>query len=287
MPTLRQLKKSIFKRLTDFAIEESEAECESEMIAEHVTGYNTAAQFLHAGDAVKDSVIAAVELILSKRRERLPIQYCLGSAWFMGLELDVCPGVFIPRSDTESVVTTALAQLQRDPSKQHRLAEIGIGSGAISIGILKNAPNVRIEACDMSATAVQVSSSNAVKHNVNDRLLIQLGDWQQLLPSSLDGIVSNPPYIPASEREKLQPEVGWHEPELALFGSDDDGMGFYRALAARAKAHLTEPEGFVVVEVGDGQADNVAQIFVDNRWADVRIVLDMNGLPRTISAIRS
>jgi release factor glutamine methyltransferase len=282
MSTLSEEKKQIVNRLTSVAIEPAEAACEAEIIMQHVLGLTRAEQILHASQTLNEDKLGQIEVIVVERERRVPLQQCLGFAWFMGRTFKVKPGVFIPRTDTETLVETVQEALRPFGSSGITLAEIGVGSGVIAISLLSALPNLKIIGCDLSPIALEVSRENARCHGVIDRLTLIEGDWRQCLPDDLDGIVSNPPYVPLSQRDMLQPEVRDHDPPLALFGSDDDGAGFYRELAGVGRDHLRNGSGFVAVEVGDGQADLVAAEFIRQKWCHPTVYKDVNGLTRVV-----
>ncbi len=282
MSSLAQLKKELAGALRAAGIESLESQREAELIFEHVTGLTPAQQVLKANDPIDDEQWRVIRSILRRRAQRVPLQYCLGSADFMGLKLAVCPGVFIPRTDTESLVEVALELTAGLPAPH--LAEIGCGSGAITIALLKRLADARLTAIDISPAAVAATRQNALAHKVFERMTLVHGPWISCLPDNLDAIVSNPPYIPRSQAGSLDREVGEHEPPEALFGEDDDGLGFYRKLSTIAPGHL-KGGGFVVLEVGDGQAEQVRSIFRDKGWQRISTHADVNGLLRVVSAV--
>lgn len=281
MPSFEEVKAQISAALKAAGIEAREAEVETNWIVEHATGLSLAEQMVRCKDPVADDQLLVIADIVAGRERRVPLQYCMGSAYFMGLRLVVRPGVLIPRSDTETVVQVALSGL--GDLARPKLADIGCGSGAIAIALLKAIPNAQVTAIDISADAVEVTRENALNHKVLDRLTILHGDWPEALPDNLQAIVANPPYVPASEHAKLPPEIGEHEPQQALIGQDDDGLGFYRKLSSAGAKHLAEG-GFVALEIGDTQAEAVAAIFQHERWQAIRLHHDLNGLPRVVSA---
>jgi release factor glutamine methyltransferase len=290
MSSVREAKLRIVHGLTAAGVEQAEAERESVLVIEHVTAFNAAAQILHANEHLSRDQNEQVDEILQKRGRRMPLQYCLGYQWFMGTKFLVQPGVFIPRTDTETLVVVAKDLLTR-VSRLHQpgapaltVGEIGIGSGAISISLLKQMPSLQIVACDVSAQALSVAAANAGRHGVGERLQLLAGDWTVVMPRSLNAIISNPPYIPPCQKQQLQPEVRDYEPEAALFGPGDDGLGFYRAIASCGKSFLADGRGLVAVEVGDGQSEAVRAMFAADAWTDCQVHFDVNGLARVVSA---
>ncbi len=125
---------------------------------------------------------------------------------------------------------------------------------------------------------------NAISNGVANRLRIECGDWRSHLPDDIDILISNPPYIARSQAPGLLPEVGVHEPEEALFGSGEDGLGFYRDFASLVPARFRNGTGTIAVEVGDGQSGSVSQIFASQGWVELTVDLDMSRSPRVVTA---
>jgi release factor glutamine methyltransferase len=281
--SIKLAKQMLLCQLAEIGLENSEAESEANWIIEDITDLSRAQQILEAARLLTVAEASRLEEIMKMRKKRMPLQYCLGYTHFMNTKLTIAPGVFIPRSDTETVVVQALQLLKGNESPQ--LAEIGIGSGAISIALLTELPKANITAIDLSTAAIELSKLNAMQNGVIDRLSLILGNWQDNLPFDLDAIVSNPPYIPRHIRDSLAPEVIDFEPELALFGEDPDGLSFYRSFVKNAPAHL-KTNGQIVLEFGDGQETLLYEAFTETGWRAISIHRDMNGLPRVITATR-
>lgn len=279
--SIKLAKQKLLCQLAELGLENSEAESEANWIIEDITDLSRAEQILEECRLLTDVEAARLDEIVAMRKKRMPLQYCLGYTHFMNTKLTVAPGVFIPRSDTETVVVQALKLLKDNESPA--LAEIGIGSGAISIAILTELAKAQITAIDLSTAAIELSRLNAMQNGVIDRLTLKLGNWQDNLPFELDAIVSNPPYIPRHKRDSLAPEVRDFEPELALFGDDPDGLSFYRSFAKIAPIHL-KTNGQIMLEFGDGQEALLFEAFTEAGWRAVSIHRDMNGLPRVITA---
>lgn len=267
--------------LTEAGIEPREAHREAYLIVEHASGLGTAQQILKADEPIGEEQLRVVRAVLARREKRVPLQYCLGYAYFMGLKLVSRPGVLIPRCDTETIVEVASAGLKDKP--QAEVVDIGVGCGAISIALLKAMPDCKVIAIDISAEAIALTRENALAHGVYERIRLVHNDWRSCLPARVDAIVSNPPYVPQSARCQLSPEVRLYEPEQALFGDDEDGLAFYRGFAGEGRKHLNQ-DGFAAVEVGDSQAEKVAGIFSAAGWQALQIHNDLNGLPRVVSA---
>lgn len=196
--------------------------------------------------------------LFSRRAQREPLQYILGTQEFCGLEFLVNSSVLIPRPETEFVVK-AILQYTRAWSNP-LIADIGTGSGCIAVSLAAALPEAEVYAIDLSESALQVAHRNVWRHGVQDRVTLLAGNlFGPLRESGLEGrctaIVSNPPYIAASEWNGLQPEVGMFEPRMALAGGAD-GMVVLRRLISEAGFYL-KPGGLLALEVGQGQAGKV------------------------------
>ncbi|MFH0877176.1 MAG: peptide chain release factor N(5)-glutamine methyltransferase [Candidatus Omnitrophota bacterium] len=226
-----------------------------------------------------------LQQILRKRVSGEPLQYLLHEANFMGLTLDVKPGVFIPRPETEILVEATLEMLRGHGSESGELniLDIGTGSGAIAIALAKFLKRARITALDISAQAISQAKKNAVRHRVAQKISFLLRDFPQeqhrttdLVP--FDAIVSNPPYISAQDHAHLPFDVQ-QEPREALVALQD-GFYFYHLIERRSRV-LLRSGGFIFLEIGDGQAGGIKDIFCDRAlWKSVRFVKDYHEVDR-------
>ncbi|WP_353064787.1 peptide chain release factor N(5)-glutamine methyltransferase [Tunturibacter psychrotolerans] len=218
---------------------------------------------------------------ISRRLQLEPIQYIAGEQEFYGLRLHVSPAVLIPRPETEHLVEAVLALLPaNEPLK---LADIGTGSGAIAIALAVHLPFAHITALDISPKALAIATSNAREHNVGDRIDFLESDLLAAVdhPTEIfDAIVSNPPYIPESDRPTLHPQVREHEPSTALFAGET-GLDIYRRLIPQAKSAL-KPNGLLALEIGHGQRDSLTNLLTG--WNDISFVNDLQQIPRVALA---
>jgi len=213
---------------------------------------------------------------VQRRASREPIQYILAETEFWSLPFNVNPAVLIPRADTEVLVEEALKRMHGCCS----VLDIGTGSGAIAIALAHEMPETQVTAIDCSEAALDVARGNARRNGVEGRIACLAGDLKNLPPGPFDVIVSNPPYIPSRDWEQLMPEVRDHEPRLALDGGDD-GLEAYRRIAAQAVRFLS-PDGWLLVEVGIGQATVVSALFRAAGLTDVQQRDDYAGIPRVV-----
>jgi release factor glutamine methyltransferase len=241
--------------------------------------------------------------LIARRASGEPTQYLTGKQEFWGLEFEVTPAVLIPRPETEHVVEVALERLGARgikinmktgaPSPPLRVADVGTGSGCLAVALAHELPHAEIVATDISAAALEVARRNAVRHAVSDRIhfiecdLLGASSGSPLVPrpSSLDLIVSNPPYVARNEAATLQREVRDHEPDAALFGGPT-GVEIYARLIEQSGA-LLRPGGILVLELGYNSAGEVRKMFhVKQHWANVNITNDLAGIPRVLAAVR-
>ena len=212
---------------------------------------------------------------LHERMKGKPTQYITGRQEFYGRDFRVTSDVLIPRPETEHLVEAAMARIQpRDV-----VVDVGTGSGAIAISLaLETAAHVF--ATDISTTALTVAQANA------EHLSAQVGFLacdlvDALRESSLNVLVSNPPYVPRTDRPSLQREVRDYEPHVALFGGPT-GLEIYEKLIADA-ARVLRPNGWLLLELGYNSLDPVREM-LEHGWSDIDVIPDLAGYPRVISA---
>jgi release factor glutamine methyltransferase len=204
------------------------------------------------------------------------MQYILGEAYFMGDRFMVSPAVLIPRPETEELVQWII-----DEERPKHILDIGTGSGCIAISLAKRLPHSDVQAIDISAEALQVARQNAAALGVDIKFLQCDFLAQQDTLGLFDLIVSNPPYIPETEKETLHTNVRDHEPGTALFVPNDDALLFYRSIAFFGKTHL-KVGGFIYCEVHQDYATDTAALFKSEGYSTVTLRNDVNGNPRMI-----
>lgn len=220
--------------------------------------------------------------VVARREAREPLQHITGSAFFRYLELQVGPGVFVPRPETESVVGWAIDAVRAMDVVEPLIVDLCTGSGAIALAMAQEVPRSRVHAVELSEDALRWTRKNMEGSRVD----LRQGDARTAFPD-LDGqvdlVISNPPYIPLTEWEYVAPEARDHDPELALF-SGEDGLDLIRGLE-RTAHRLLRPGGVVVIEHADTQGGQVPWIFTEERgWADAADHPDLNNRPRFATA---
>ena len=234
---------------------------------------------LMGGESVSPEVAEKFETALVHRIARVPVSKITGTRNFWGRDFRVTKDVLDPRPETESLIAEALAGPV--PS---RLLDLGTGSGCIALTLLAEWPSARGVATDLSATALSVAQGNADRLGVSERVEFIRSDWFGNVRGVFDLVVSNPPYISDVEMADLSPEVLGHDPHMALTPGGD-GLGPYRVLAREGQAYLS-PKGRILCEIGWKQGQDVAALFGTHGWNDVRVLPDMDGRDRVISALR-
>jgi release factor glutamine methyltransferase len=238
---------------------------------------------LRFSDIAVDEVRRRYKDLIRRRLEGCPVAYLVGRKEFFGLEFDITSAVLIPRPDSELVVTECLTIARKMP--QPRILDIGTGSGNLAIAVAHQHPAAQVTAIDVSPDALAVARRNAEKHKVNERIRFLAGDlFAPLGPEErFDFILSNPPYIPHAELEKLPPGVRDYEPKTALDGGPGGFMVLERLLEEARK--FLEPGGNLIVEIGAPQEKPVRQRFASYPEYDLAATIyDYSGHPRVLRA---
>lgn len=275
MPTVRELLAEATRILERAGVDD--ADREATWLLAHVLETSAGALRIIGHPAVTSERSAHFRQLVARREAREPIQYILGTEEFLGMSFRVSPAVLIPRLDTETLVRSAIAQLNVGA----RVADVGTGSGAIAIGVAAMMPDAVVVATDISRAALEVARENAKANGVAARITFRQGDLLAPLAGDVfDAVLSNPPYIGQDEVAGLMPEVRDWEPVLALTPGPD-GLAMYRRLAAGAPGVL-KPGGLLGVEVGAGQAPAVSLLFERAGFVDLTVACDTAGVERAV-----
>ena len=257
---------------------------DAELLLLHTLALPRTVLYAYPGRLLNAREQTAYNEAVARRLQREPVQYITGVQEFYGLPLSVTPAVLIPRPETELLVEAVLDRLPQD--RPLRIADVGTGSGAIAIALASRMPRAAITAIDLSTSALEVARRNAERHHVLDRIDLTSGD---LLTSLLkdaepfDAIVSNPPYIPETDRASLHAEVRAFEPGTALFAGAD-GLSVYERLIPQAYARL-RTSGLLAMEIGSGQSAALRTLL--QGWHAVQFLSDLQGIPRIVLARRA
>lgn len=251
---------------------------EAGQLITHVTGERAADLHLLKEKEVSPAIQKLVFRLCTRRQEGEPLQYLLGEWEFYGLPFKVGKGVLIPRADTETLVETAAEKIKQVNHPQ--ILDLCSGSGCIAIALAFLRSDALVTALELSGAAFGFLTAN-IDLNRSSVKAVQCDLRDYTHPSLLDLIVSNPPYIPRGHLPSLQKEVG-HEPVQALDGGMD-GLDFYRAIARRYHPQL-KPGGWICFEVGIGQSAQVADILSAEKFSDIGVQNDYNGIARVVFA---
>ncbi|NES80156.1 MAG: peptide chain release factor N(5)-glutamine methyltransferase [Moorea sp. SIO2B7] len=241
---------------------------------------------------IKKSLPLLSKLWQRRLRERLPVQYLVGVTPWRHFSLKVSPDVLIPRPETEyliDLVVRVVKESQGLEISSGNWVDLGTGSGAIAIGLAEVLTKATIYAVDCSAIALEIAQENAENLGFARRIKFYQGCWWEPLESlkgRVNGMISNPPYIPTDLVSQLQPEVVNHEPILALDGGSD-GLDHIRHLIKNSPDYLC-PGGIWLIEMMAGQAEIVAQMLdQQGSYTKINIFPDLAGIDRFALAYRS
>src|SRR6185437_3092000 len=241
---------------------------DAELLLLHVLQLDRATLLAYPSRPLIDQQLDLYQAAIARRLSHEPVQYITGQQEFFGLPLKVTPATLIPRPETEHLVEAVLERLPAD--RAVRILDIGTGTGAIAIALAAHLPLARVTAVDLSAEALKVARENAATHRLTSRIDFLLSDLLTALSArdqtaAFDAIVSNPPYIPESNRSELHPQVRDFEPAQALFAGDE-GLEIYRRLIPQACTAL-KAGGLLALEIGHNQRDALATLL--KSWQNV------------------
>lgn len=266
------------RALVGAGIDPDEAALDAEVLARHALGWDRARFLTHVREPVPPDLDPRFEQLLARRLAREPVAYIVGHREFWGREFEVTGDVLVPRPETELIIEETLEDARtRQPFRT--IVDVGTGSGCLAVTLAVEFESAGVYATDVSAAALAVAARNAARHGVADRIVFLECDVLDRFTGTADLIVANPPYVPSSEADRLQPEVTQYEPHAALFGGDD-GLEIMRRLLSSASTRLAA-DGLLVVEFGFGQETDVRRIAECGGWRVVRIRADLQGMART------
>jgi len=270
-------KQLIFSLSTQYSL--SEANTITHQVFEHIIGTN---HTLFYESSLTDEQFKQYEQIKTRLIKGEPLQYVLERAYFFDLTLYVNKHVLIPRPETEEMVEWLIKYIQNTPNTIKKILDIGTGSGCIPITLKKKLPHLHIYAWEISPDALEVATCNAEQHKTEVHF-----SQQDLFQSSIeeaftefDCIISNPPYIPWTEKSQLDKNVVNYEPHIALFVPDSNPLLFYEAIAIRAK-NACKP---VITEVHQNYADRVEKLYLDMGLNNPKIYKDISQNKRWVTA---
>jgi len=252
----------------------------ADLVVENVTGWKRIDRVINKEVKFSSLMEDQLNKYLQELSTHKPVQYVLHEAWFAGMKLYVNEHVLIPRPETEELADMAVKE---SLNKSITILDIGTGSGCIAIAIKRKLPKADVYAIDVSEEALKVAKKNAIENNVMVNFFLSdiLDETKWTSLPLFDLIVSNPPYIPITEKYKMHDNVTKFEPHLALFVSNEDPLIFYKAIARFAKKKLS-PNGKILAEIHEDFATQVAEVF--NAFK-TEIIKDMQGKDRILKAV--
>jgi len=281
---MREAIKDMTNRLSAI-YEVGEASAIMELVMEHLTGVARKDRAQLKDFSLNAEQNQEAEKIMARLLTHEPVQYVLNESWFCGLKLYVDNNVLIPRPETEELVEWIIDNC-KFPLDQLSVLDVGSGSGCIPIALKRRLRKADVWGCDISKAALNIAQRNSTTLGTEVKF-IQLDfldtSSHEKLPS-FDLIVSNPPYIPKSERLKMQPNVVAFEPETALFVPDEDPLVFYQAIAAFGHKKLNAG-GSIYLEIHEDLGNAVSTLLTENGYK-VTLKKDMQGKDRMVKAMQ-
>ncbi len=268
----------IVKILTSAGIEQSEANAEVKMLIEHFCGYS--AVDIVMGKRLDEGKLSIVkEKAQLRARTRMPIQQILGYAYFMGDKFKVSKDTLIPRDETEILARKAIDVINKNNLKS--ALDIGTGTGILACTIAKYTLS-KSTALDVSDNALKIAEENIKNLDLSEKVKTLKSNLFEKVSEKYDLIVSNPPYIPLSEKATIQKEVSF-DPDLALYTKDEKGLEFYEKISKNAKNYLNK-NGYLLFEMGLGQSEDIKQTLEQEGYKNIQIEKDLAGIDRVIIA---
>jgi release factor glutamine methyltransferase len=255
----------------------------AEVLLMFVLGADRAYLYAHPERELTHEEEARYNAVLAQRATGMPSQYITGHQEFWGLDFVLSPAVLIPRPETEHLVEAVL-ELARDVPCP-KLVDVGTGSGCVALALAHELVDAEIYAVDLSADGLEIAHANAARLQL-ERVRFVTSDVLGALPDvhDFDFVVSNPPYVGFGEADKVQRSVFEFEPRIAVFAGEN-GLDVIRPLIDQAHEAL-KPGGWLALEIGYSMRDAVVNLLSRTMWDDIRVVPDLQGIPRVVVARR-
>ncbi len=267
---------SAVRRLAQSGI--AEARAEATALVRAATGASRETLLSHPEAPLSPHEMKRFESLVARRAMREPLPYITGETEFYSLRFRVTPSAIVPRPETEIL---AEAAIRRAGARGARSAiDVGTGAGGLPVAMVRDLPGLRVVATDISLDALLLARENCRRHQVADSVALLCADLLAAVRDPADFIVANLPYVGSDEFPDLQPEVRDFEPRIALDGGSD-GLAHIRRLSAQLRCHLS-PGGFAALEVGAGQAAEVAKLLVAGGLDDIEMIRDYSGVERVV-----
>jgi len=282
-PTIAAVRRSLARSFRAAGVDSPELD--ARVLVGHALGLDQAALAVAGARMLEREARDAIDALARRRFAREPVARIVGSKEFWSLKLSLTEATLVPRPESETVVEAALAAIdaQGPRTRLRRIADLGTGSGALLLALMRELPGAFGVGTDTSPRALMVARANARRLGLMPVAFIAC-DIAAALCGPFDLIVSNPPYIRSGDIDALAPEVRDFDPRTALDGGPD-GLDCFRAIAAAVPA-LLAPDGVLVVELGAGQAPAAAALFAAAGLAPGPPRTDLHGVPRALPATK-
>jgi release factor glutamine methyltransferase len=284
MRTIREYVAAASDRLRAAGIDAG-ANLDARLLAQHVLGWDVTRLLTSAGDLPPDTFPAAFEALVVRRASREPLAYITGRKEFWNLQFEVSSAVLIPRPETELIVEATLAVA---PALQlFTMIDACTGCGNVAVAVAHERAGARIVATDISEAALELARRNSARYGVESRVNFVQADLFGELDGPVDVITANPPYVAERNEPGLQPEVGKHEPHVALFGGGNDGLTMIERIVREAPP-LLRFGGHLIFEFGLGQDVEIESLVKSSPYLTLLgLKRDLQGIARTAVSRRT
>lgn len=243
----------------------------------HVLNISPEEFILHKKRILTDAQGAAIDTLVAQRQTHMPVAKITGRKYFYDLEFKTTTDTLDPRPDSETLIDVVLKR----KTKAARILDLGTGTGCLGLTLLHHIAHAHAVLVDVSRAALDVARHNAETLNLVHRVACVHGHWFDGVSGMFDVIVSNPPYIPTADMAGLAPDVRHFDPRLALDGGAD-GLDPYRMILGAA-GRFAAPNALIALEVGAGQATDVAAMAAHAGFQNIEIHNDLSGIGRVVS----
>ena len=255
---------------------------DSELILSRVVDKKREDILLNINNKLKNIDIAKFKNYLLRRLQNEPIAYILGYKYFWKYKFLTNKSVLIPRPDTELIIEETLKNLPKNKSK--KILDVGTGSGCIIISLMKERPKCKATAIDISLKAINVAKNNAKLHQLENKINFLNIDIDKYNSNYYDLVISNPPYINSIELNRLDDDIKFHEPKIALSGGSD-GFRYIKKVIVKSKT-LLKVNGKLIIEIGHTQKSQTKKILYENGFYINKISKDLSGNERCITSTK-
>ncbi len=254
----------------------------AEVLLMFVLGVNRAYLYAHPERELTSEEQTRYDEVQAQRATGMPSQYITGHQEFWGLDFVVSPAVLIPRPETEHLIEAVL-ELTREISRP-KIVDVGTGSGCIALALAHELKDCEVHALDVSNEALEIARANAARLQLDGRVRFAPGNVLEAMCGvhDFDFVVSNPPYVGFDEADKVQRSVRDFEPRMAVFAGEQ-GLDVIRPLVEQAHVVL-KTGGWLALEIGYSMQDAVVGLLNPTMWEHVRVVPDLQGIPRVLAA---